>query len=234
MQRLRRAAFPFALVGAIAVALAVIVGDSAAELDNLVFTSRADRLRLVVPRGWRASDQPSYRGLLLWMARSQPPGKIVLATEPFTRALYCSWPPICRTGSDGPPVKYACALRKKLEAQRLRVGPVQAGPKENEAAGLTSIWFEYEDGQHFLRHAIAFSADRAISLVLSAPSNEARISHTRAFEQTLRTMQLLTEEETARTPWIDAGPDDAGDARPIASGAAPPPLEPVGPCAQRP
>lgn len=234
MQRLRRAAFPIALVGATAIALAFVVGDSAADLENLVFTSRPDRLRLVVPRGWRASDQPSYRGLQLWMAHSRPPGQIVLATEPFTRAVYCSWPPACRAGSDGLPAKYACALRTKLEAQRLRVGPVQAGPKENEAAGLTSIWFEYDDGRHFLRQAIAFSPDRAISLVLSTTSNEARVTHTRAFEQALRTMQLLTEEETARAPWIDAGPDDAGDGGPVGVVATPPPVDPVGACPTRP
>jgi hypothetical protein len=235
MQRLRRAAFPIALAAAIAIALVAVVGDSAADLENGVFTSRPDHLRLVVPRGWRASEQPSYPGLVLWMANGKPPGQIVVATERFdavavaanapldpqTRALYCSWPAVCRASHDGLAARYACALRAKLEAERLRVGPVQAGPKENEAAGVPSVWFEYEDGRHYLRHAIAFSPDRAISIVLSAPTNDARITHTRAFEQALRTMHRLTEEETARATWIDAGPDDApADAR---AGDGPPP-----------
>jgi len=140
---------------------------------------------------------------------------------------------------------------------------VQAGPKENEAAGLASVWFEYDDGRHYLRHAIAFSPDqahapqepitcpnpgdppertpppellarRAISLVLSAPSNDARITHTRAFEQTLRTMRTLSEEEAARATGTDAGPaDGAGSAAPDDSGvgatvapAAPPSAAP--------
>src|SRR5512147_1082274 len=129
MQRFRRAAFPLALAAALGLAAGVLVEDSAAELDNLVFTSRADRLRLIVPRGWRASDQPSYPGVLLWMARSQPQGQIQLTVEAFTRALYCSWPVTCRTSHDPLPSRYACALRPKLEAQHLKVGPVQAGPK---------------------------------------------------------------------------------------------------------
>jgi hypothetical protein len=247
MQRLRRAAFPLALIAALGLTVVVLVEDSAAELENLVFTSRADRLRLIVPRGWRASDQPSYPGLLLWMARSDPQGQIELTAEAFTRELYCSWPVTCRASHEGLPSKYACALRPKLEAQHLRVGPIQAGPKDNEAAGLASIWFEYDDGKHFLRHAIAFSSDRAISLVLSAPTTEARATHARAFEQALRTLHLLSAEETARAEGIDAAvagaPDDASlvDSGELADGAvldagmlfesAPAPkISPVGPC----
>lgn len=247
MERLRRAAFPLALAAALAVAAGVLVEDSAAELENLVFTSRADRLRLVVPRGWRASDQPSYPGLLLWMARSQPQGQIELTVEAFTRELYCSWPVTCRTSHDGLPSKYACALRPKLEAQHLKVGPVQAGPKDNEDAGLPSIWFEYDDGKHFLRQAIAFSTDRAISLVLAAPTSTARATHVRAFEQALRTLHLLSAEETARAEGItatsagapgDAGPVDSGaladgaalDAGVLFESAPAPKISPVGPC----
>jgi hypothetical protein len=246
MQRLRRAAFPLALIAALAVAVTILVENSQAELENFVFTSRADQLRLIVPRGWRASDQPSYPGLLLWMAKSQPQGQIELTTEAFTRELYCSWPPTCRT-REGLPSKYACALRQKLQAQRLRVGPDQAGPKDNETAGLSSIWFEYDDGRHFLRQAIAFSSDRAISLVLSAPTSEARATHVRTFEQTLRTLRLLSPEETARAQGIDAAvvapPDDAvpADSSALADGAvldagvlfesAPAPkIDPIGPC----
>jgi len=227
MQRLRRAAFPLALVAALGITAGVLVEDSAADLDNLVFTSRTEHLRLIVPRGWRASDlpssRPSYPGLLLWMARSQPPGQIQLTTEAFTRKLYCSWPVTCRASHDGLPSQYACALRAKLEAQHLKVDPIQAGPKENEAEGLPSIWFEYNDGKHFLRHAIAFSGqDSAISLVLSAPTSAARATHARAFEQALRTLHVLSAEETERASGIDAAvagvPDDAS---PIDEGASP-------------
>lgn len=249
MQRLRRLAFPLAIAAALAIAAGVLVEESAADLENLVFTSRPYRLRMVVPRGWRASDQASYPGLLLWMVRITPPAsQIELTAEEFTRDLYCSWPVPCRTSHDAPPSRYACALRRKLEAQHLRVGPIQAGPKENETAGLSSIWFEYDDGKHFLRHAIAFSSspDRAISLVLSAPTSDARATNTRAFEQALRTLQLLTPEETARSSGVDAAaPSPLGDAPPGDAGlvdgavldggvvfesAPAPAINPIGPC----
>jgi hypothetical protein len=250
MQRLRRAAFPLAVLATLAIVIGFLVEDSAADLENLVFTSRADRLRLIVPRGWRASDQPSYPGLLLWMARGAPQGQMQLTAEAFTRELYCSWPITCRSGHDSLPTKYACALRGKLEEQHLRVGPIQAGPKDNEAAGLPSIWFEYDDGKHFLRHAVAFSADRAISLILSAPTSEGRATHTRAFEQALRTLHLLSAEETARVesaagldaaaprPPDDGGPADAAvptdgaalDAGVTFESAPAPKIDPVGPC----
>lgn len=200
MQRLTRAVVPLALLIAIGAITTFLVEESRAELDNQVFTSRADRLRMVVPRGWRATDHPTYPGLLLWMMRTQPPGQIVLSSETFTRELYCSWPTTCRAASDTPTNKYACALRAKLQAQRLRVGPTQAGPKENEAAGIPSVWFEYDDGKRFLRQAIAVTNDRAISLVLSAPSLEARSAHVRPFDQALRTLRLLSAAEAAASP----------------------------------
>jgi hypothetical protein len=247
MQRLRRAVFPLALVAALAVAVVVVVGDSAAELDNLVFTSRVDRLRMIVPRNWRASDQPSYPGLLLWMAPFQSAGQMDLTVEEFNRNLFCSWPVTCRTSRETIPSKYACALRAKLEARHLKVGPVQAGPRETEDAGLPSVWFEYDDGKRFLRHAIAFSPDRAVSLVLSAPSSEIRAALARGFEQALRTLRLLSAEETARAEGIDAAvavpPGDASliDASALADAAvvdagvlfgSTPALKisPVGPC----
>jgi len=254
MQRLARAALPLALLIAIAAITTFLVEDSRAELENQVFTSRADRLRMVVPRGWRATDHPTYPGLLLWMMRTQPPGQIVLSSEAFTRELYCSWPTTCRAAADTTTNKYACALRAKLQAQRLRVGPTQAGPKENEAAGIPSVWFEYDDGKRFLRQAIAVTDDRAISLVLSAPSLDARSAHVRPFDQALRTLRLLSAAEAApagtdasivvvddtgaTTP--DAAPAP-GDGAAVLDGATPttgvafesapaPKIDPVGPC----
>ena len=84
-----------ALAAAMTIASFVLVlSPVEAELENHVFSSRADRIRIIVPRGWRESDAPSYPGLLLWMMR--PEGKMVLTAEPFTRELYCSWPVPCR------------------------------------------------------------------------------------------------------------------------------------------
>ncbi len=230
---------------ALVVVIGFLVEESEAELENAVFTSRVDRLRMVVPRGWRATDQPSYPGLLLWMMRTQPPGQMVLTAESFTRELFCSWPVTCRNQASNT-AKYACALRERLEAQRLRVGPIQPGPKENELAGLPSVWFEYDDGKRFLRQAVAVTDDRAVSLVLTAPNAESRTTHGRPFDQALRTLRLLTDAEStpvgvdAAVGLLDAmrtGPADAGvlaDATVLDAGfvleSTTPKLSPIGPC----
>jgi hypothetical protein len=207
------------LIAAIAtmiVVLVVVLRPVEAELENHVFTSRNDHIRLVVPRGWRESDAPSYPGLLLWMMR--PDAKIVLTAEPFTRELYCSWPVTCRTSHDFTTMtaRYACALRQRLTAQRMRIGPVQAGPKENEDAGLSSVWFEYDDGKHYMRQAVALGEDRAFSLVLGASTAEARTSNVRAFDQALRTLRPLTAIELGVGP-VGAGSDVGSAARSVGS-----------------
>jgi len=168
---------------------------------------------MVVPRQWYATDQQTYPGVILWMMRTQPPAQVALTSEAFTRTLYCSWPPQCRAAPESLTSRFACALRTKLAAQRLRVGPAQAGPKENEAAGMPSAWFEYEDRKRFLRHAVALTADRAYSLVLSSPTAEARAAHARSFEQMLRTLRPLTAAEAAAPA--------AGGAAPLADAPAP-------------
>src|SRR5206468_3725263 len=120
------------------------------------------------------------------------------------------------------------------------------GPKENEAAGVPTVWFEFDDLKgHFLRQAIGLTPDRAISLVLAAPTNEARAAHVRHFDQALRTLRLLSAAESAGG-LLDAGvPDDdavaqigdanttivpAPDAAAIAAPSPPPRTPPIGPC----
>ncbi|CAN5411835.1 hypothetical protein BH11MYX1_BH11MYX1_57030 [soil metagenome] len=188
------------LVIAAVIAGAFALRSANAELEDHVFTSRADRIRVVVPRGWRESDAPTYPGLLLWMMR--PEATIVLTGEELTRALYCSWPVACRTSRELGTLqgKVACALRQKLTNERMRVGPVQGGPKENEDAGVPSVWFDYDDGKHFMRQAVALGEDRVFSLVLSASSAEGRNGQIRAFEQALRTLRPLTADELGAPP----------------------------------
>jgi hypothetical protein len=241
-RRLATAASALAMLGAGALAMRFLVGESSAELENpgrdtepRVFTSARDQIRMVVPRLWHATDQPTYPGLILWMMRNQPPAQVALTAQAFTRELYCSWPPQCRARQEPLTARFACSLRTKLAAQRLRVGPTQPGPKENEAAGIPSAWFEYEDGKRFLRQAVALTDDRAFSLVMSSPSTEARAAHARAFEQMLRTLRPLTADEAAiaaaaatasATAKIDGSigggaPPMATDAAPSASDAGP-------------
>lgn len=209
----------FALALAVGATLLFGVGAHA-ELENQVFTAKAEKLRVVVPRGWRATDQPSYPGLLLWMMRDQPEGRIVLTSEPFTRDVYCSWPVRCQMSHDSLPAKLACALGAKLSQQGLRIGPVEAGPKENEEAGLPSVWFEYEDSKrtHFIRQAVAIDEDRVVSLVLSAPTAEARNAHVRAFEQALRTLRPLNAEELGAI--AEAAGPGSGSAVAVMTGSA--------------
>jgi hypothetical protein len=206
---------------AVVVAAMLLVGDARvhADLENGVFTSKSERVRLVVPRGWRATELPSYPGMLLWMLRSQPEGTITLAAEPFTRRLYCSWPTACRSPREPLAAQYACALRGPLTAAHLRVGPIQAGPRDNAEAGLPSVWFEYDDGKHFVRQALAIGAAHAMTLVLATATADGRSAHVRAFEQALRSLRALSPDE-ARTAaaavaaTVDAGapgaPHDAG------------------------
>ena len=200
--------------------IAVSLSTARAEVENRVFTSVEDRLRLVVPRGWRETDAASYPGLLLWMIGSN--GKMVLTAEPFTRALYCSWPVRCRVSHETGTVlgKFACALGQQLTSQHMKVSAVQAGPRENEEAGLPSVWFEYDDGHHFMRQAVALTEDRAISLVLSASSSEARTSNIRAFETALRTLRTLTQDELPASSSAATSRNGSN-------------ATPVGPCTQR-
>ena len=243
----------------IGVGVALVTQPTArADLENQgtdspkLYTSKPDRLRLVVPRGWRATDQPSYPGLLLWMMRNQPDGKIVLTAEAFTHELYCSWPIACRSSHESLASKFACALQQQLQNQRMRVADhsIQAGPKENAEAGIPSVWFEYDDGKHYFRQALAVTEERVITLVLSTPTIDARSQHVRAFEQILRTLRPLTNEELGITaPSSDAGVTpiqndasvdggvlaDAGIGKQAGSAfesAPAPKVNPVGPCAK--
>jgi hypothetical protein len=201
---------------AIAASLTVIVvgGVLYADLENHVFTSRAMNVRVAVPRGWRESDAPSYPSTLLWMMRGD--AKIVMTAEPLTHELYCSWPVMCRAGHDLSTLtqRYACAVRDKLQRDHhMHVGLIEAGPKENTDVGLPSVWFEYDDGKHFLRQAIAVADDdgRAISLVLETGTNDLRAGSVRSFEQALRTLRPLSNEELAAAPPAPVGSDQPRD-----------------------
>lgn len=212
------------LVGALLAAALVV--DSRAELDKQVFTSKPERLRLIVPRGWRATDQPTYPGMLLWMTRGQPDGQMVLTTESLTTERYCSWPVSCRNQAGTIAARFACTLREALINQRMNVGPVQLGPKETELAGFPSVYFDYDDGKRFLRQAVAAADNQLISLVLSTPAADARTNHLRAFDQALRTLQRLPDAVPRVTrdgsgSGSSSGSGSGSDSSPTGSNAAP-------------
>jgi hypothetical protein len=243
MRRLASALCALAIVAAIVIAIGFLVEEPAlADLEpracstlTQVLTARQERVRMVIPRNWCASDHPSYPGLLVSIVpamRNAPQGEILLTAEPFTRQLYCSWSVACRSQTSNT-ARYACALREKLAAARMRVGPAQLGPKETEAVGLPSMWFEFDDGKRFLRQAVAVTNERALSLVLTTPTSDARASHVRPFDQALRTLQILTAAESAApTGAADAGVE-GDEVKSTDGGVAPVPTpreSPIGAC----
>lgn len=181
-----------------------------ADVDGQVFTSTTDRIRLTIPKGWRASDLPSYPGALIYLLRSQPEGRIVVGAEPLREQLVCSWPQKCR-GEGSLAKQYACALVAQLDRKH-NVGSINSGPKENEQAGLPSVWFELSDNRRFVRLAVAVNERRAVTLVLSTLSAADRASHSRAFDQTLRSLQELSEAEVAPAVVATAADTPAADA----------------------
>ena len=218
------------LVGGV---IAMIALPSDATLEGQVFTSDTHRLRMTAPRGWRPSDQPTYPGVLLWMRRSKPPGLMLLTSETIDDEAYCSWPAQCRQQSELLAAQYACALAARLEHIGFKVGPVQTGPRDGE---LSSVWFEYEDGKKFMRQGVATDEARAHTLILSTSSSQQRGNHVRAFDQALRSMHPLAEEEVAPPDATPPPPSDAPssdayvgpDAAPGPGMLPPPPPPPHG------
>lgn len=217
-----------ALVALAAVGVASALGallrpvPVSAELDNQLFTSSEHRIKITVPKGWRPSELPSYPGIVLWMLRSQPEARIVVGTEELRQELVCAWPSECRALSKPLSERYACALRTQLERQNILVGQIQAGPKENVAAGMPSVWFEFTDGKRYVRQAVAANERRVVSFALSTGSIADRGTHARAFDQALRSLQELSEAE-ARAASPASAPTDSP---PTSGSAATPPAPP--------
>jgi hypothetical protein len=178
------------------VAFAVLRPGAEAALDGEVYTSREANIRMVVPRGWRVSDLPTYPGVLLWMARTNPPGRMLLTVDTIDRDARCAWPLVCRDGARPLAEQMACALAARVEAAGFRPGPVQSG---------RTPWFDYEDGKRWLRQAVLMSGSRAVTLVLSASSLADRANHARSFDRAIRSLRPLTASEAAAVaPVIDA------------------------------
>lgn len=215
-----------AAVASLAIAGALLCPSQVkADLDNQLFTSPEHRIKLTVPKGWRASELASYPGIVLWMLRSQPEARIVVGAEELRQELVCSWPAECRALSKPLAERYACALQAQLERQNILVGQIQAGPKENVAAGLPSVWFEFTDGKRYVRQAVAANERRVVSFALSTGSIADRGTHARAFDQALRSLQELSEAE-ARAAAPSSPSTDGGAAPPPAQPGVSPPSSP--------
>src|SRR5215213_9109095 len=119
------------------VPLLLVLSRASASLEGEVFTSREANVRMVVPRGWRVSDLATYPGILLWMARTKPPGLMLLTVDTIDTPARCAWPEACRTGGRPLAEQMACALSARLVEGGFKTGPVQGG---------RTPWFDYEDG----------------------------------------------------------------------------------------
>src|SRR5690606_13601795 len=84
---LRRGVGPLriALFG-LAVASIALTGDARARLDGTSFVSEAWRIEMTAPRGWQVSERSSYPNVLLWMARRNPHGRMLLTAERLRRS----------------------------------------------------------------------------------------------------------------------------------------------------
>ena len=204
-----------------------------ARRASLISRTRCSRRRPTrsargVPRGWRATDQAELsRSAAVDDARVSPTARSCSPPRPSRAQLYCSWPVQCRTSHEPTlAAKFACALRDELEKQPLSRRPDRrAGPKENEEAGLPSVWFEYDDGKHFLRQAVALDETRSRSASCSSTRRrrDARSSYARAFEQTLRTLQAARRRRSSVAGSVDGGSgigSGSGSGSPVAVAVA--------------
>ena len=169
-------------------------------VENQLFRDDKNGVALSVPRGWRASTQPIYPGVALWMSRSQPAATLFVSIEPTTQALVCSWPKPCRAPGNSLAATYACAVRDTVQRMRSQATASGRGGREASDAGFDAQWLEYQNGQRFVRHAIFMNSQRAVSIVLATTSFDARATHTRTFEQMLRTVRTFTPTENVATP----------------------------------
>ncbi|HTJ41233.1 MAG TPA: hypothetical protein VL463_04030 [Kofleriaceae bacterium] len=199
----------------VAIASLAAVGASAcsptarAAIDEDTFTSREADVRMVAPRGWRKSDQPSYPGILLWMIHEKPPGQMLLTVEDIGAPSRACWPKTC--GHDATVADFVCVLSTRLKDAGFTVGPVEDGR-----------WFDYQQGKNatrFLRQGVVVLGHHAFTLILAAPTTNDRATNARIFDRALRSVRPLSSpspEETASSAGapppaalIDAGIPDA-------------------------
>ena len=136
-------------------------------------------------------------GSLLWMMRSQPEGKIVLTAEAVhARALLLVAGRVPHEPRVDCPAKFACALRQKLHGAAacasVRSRPV---PRRTRRPGYRRCGSSTTTASTSFARPSRSREDRAISLVLSTDVERRAREHVRAFEQALRTLRPLTDEE---------------------------------------
>lgn len=204
----RALALAMLVVGAVAFAASLANRSARATIDDDVFTSREADVRMVAPRGWRKSDQPSYPGVLMWMVLEKPPGKMLLTVEDIGAASRACWPKEC--GKDATVADFACALTARLRTAGFAVGPLEDGR-----------WFDYQrgkDASQFLRQGVVVLGHHAFTLILAAPTANDRATNARVFDRALRSIRPLSAPGEGEGEDMGA-PTIAGDGGAVASAA---------------
>ncbi len=130
-----RSRWAFALAAlVVGVALLPSVG-ARAELNGAVFTRSlwGWRIELTAPKNWRPSEERSYPSVLLWMARREPPGRILLTAE--------------RLETNLDTLAYARRTARLLET----LGFAVRRPRLHSRTG--AYWMDFDNDDRFLRQA---------------------------------------------------------------------------------
>ena len=146
-----------------------------ADIEGEQFVSGAWKVRLSAPRGWQLTEKTAYPSVLLRMVRRAPDGKMLLAAERVA------------PGTDAR--AYAMRTVELLKKMRFEVRP----PQLHSSTG--AYFVDSNRGGSWLRQAFMVSGTTGYSLTLEAPSNRVRSQHLRAFDYTLRSVQVLRPEE---------------------------------------
>jgi len=157
--------------------LALVAGIASvrADIEGEQFQSGTWRVRLSAPRGWQLTEKTSYPSVLLRMVRRAPDGKMLLTAERIS------------PGTDAR--AYALKTVELLKRMRFEVRP----PQLHSSTG--AYFIDSHRGESYLRQAFLVSGTIGYSLTLEAPSNRIRSQHLRAFDYTLRSVQILRPEE---------------------------------------
>lgn len=160
----------------ISLALVAAIGGAArADIEGEQFQSGTWRVRLSAPRGWQLTEKTAYPSVLLRMVRRAPDGKMLLTAERV------------EAGTD------ARAYAMKTVELLKRMNFAVRAPQLHSSTG--AYFVDSHRGDSYLRTAFLVSGTIGYSLTLECASNRIRSQHLRAFDYTLRSLQILRPEE---------------------------------------
>lgn len=160
--------------------LAALARPVGAELDGDEFTSAADRVRIEVPRGWRASDHSAYPRVLLTLSRSKPRARIVVTIDPIV--------PGCRTDVDA----VFCSTDPSAAMTRLRERLDRVGVRVTAQQQSRTPELEYEAPRRYVRHGLVIVGDRVVSVIVSTDTAEDRTALRRTFDRVMQSVRPFT------------------------------------------